>query len=274
MVKKVTLRVFFWIVVSGLMIYYLSPLLFLISTSLKTYKDAFAMPPKIIFTPIWDNYQHVMGARNFPVNIRNSVICATVPTLISLTLGIPCAYALAMFDRTANKRISTYILGIRIIPPIMLLLPMYVIFNNIRLIGTFTAMFIMYVMFTLPLIIWIMPVYFREIPGEIREAAIIDGCSEAQVFLRIMLPLTKASIAAAAILSVVQCWNEFLMASIITTAKTQTLPVVISSFLGFNGLEWGNISAAAVIVMAPMILFGFFVQKYFAKGMVAGAVKG
>lgn len=272
--KKVVLRVVFWVFVLAVVLFYLAPLIFLISTSFKTYKDAFSMPPKILFTPILDNYQDVFSARDFPHNIRNSIICSVVPTGISLLLGVPCAYALAAFDRLANKRISAYILAIRIIPPMMMLLPMYVIFNSLDMIGTFAAMIILYVMFILPLVIWIMPVYFREIPREIREAAIIDGCSEMQVFLRIMLPLAKASVAAAAILAMVQCWNEFLMASIITNVNTQTLPVVISSFLGFNGLDWGRISSAAVIVMTPMIIFGFFVQKYFAKGMVAGAIKG
>lgn len=273
-VKKTIRGLFFWVGIVCLLLFYLLPLIFLISTSFKNYLDAFALPPKIIFTPTVESYQTVILDRNFPNNVRNSIICAIVPTAISLLIGVPCAYALAAFERKASKMISTYILGIRIIPPMMTLLPMYVIFNNIDLIGTYSALFLMYIIFCLPLIIWIMPVYFREIPGELREAAIIDGCSEIQVFIRIMLPLIKASIASTAILSLVQCWNEFLIASILTTAKTQTLPVVISSYLGFAGISWGKISAASVMVMAPMIIFGFFVQKYFARGMVAGAVKG
>ena len=120
----------------------------------------------------------------------------------------------------------------------------------------------------------LMPVYFRDVPISLREAAIIDGCTEWQAFFKVMLPLVKASVAATAIMCMVMTWNEFLIALLMSGRGSQTLPVAVTSFMTFQGTEWGPMCAAATIIMVPMIVFGFFVQKYFARGMVNGAVKG
>lgn len=271
---KAMRRALFWIVVILLLSFFLSPLLWLISTSFKNFMDAFAIPPKIIFQPTLDNYIKIFGNADFFGFIKNSVVCTVVPTLVGLVLGVPCAYAIAVFDFKRNQQFSLFIMSVRIAPPIMSLLPQYIIFSKLRLIGSFWPMLIMYTLITLPLVIWIMPVYFRDIPPALREAAIIDGCNERQAFTHIMLPLAKASIAATAILCMVQTWNEFLIALVLSGQGSQTLPVAVTSFMTFQGTQWGPMSAAGCIVMIPMIIFGFFVQKYFARGMVNGAIKG
>ena len=267
-------RTVFWIVVILLLLFFLAPLLWLISTSFKNYIDAFALPPKIVFKPTFDNYRQVFRNADFVSYIRNSIICSVLPTLFGLLLGVPCAYAIAVYERKQGKKISLFIMGVRIAPPIMSILPNYIIFTKLKLLGTFWPMLILYTLITLPMVIWLMPVYFRDVPMSLREAAIVDGCSEWQAFFHVMLPLVKASIAATAIMCLVQTWNEFLIALIMSGRGSQTLPVAVTSFMTFHGTEWGPMCAAATIIMIPMIIFGFFVQKYFARGMVSGAVKG
>lgn len=271
---RIANRTLFWIVTVILLAFFLAPLLWLISTSFKNWLDAFALPPKIFFKPTLDNYRQVFSNADFFSFIRNSVICSVVPTLIGLLLGVPCAYAIAMFECKNSKKTHLFIMSVRIAPPIMSILPNYIIFSKLGLIGSIWPMIILYTLTTLPLTIWLMPVYFRDIPVSLREAAIIDGCTEWQAFTRVMLPLVKASIAATAIMCMVLTWNEFLIALIMSGRNSQTLPVAVTSFMTFHGTEWGPMCAAATIIMIPMIIFGFFVQKYFARGMVNGAIKG
>lgn len=272
--RRITGRTLFWIVTVILLIFFLAPLLWLISTSFKNYKDAFAIPPKLFFAPTLDNYSKVFGNADFFGYIRNSIICSVVPTLIGLIIGVPCAYAIAVFESKQSKKLSLFIMSVRIAPPIMSLLPNYIIFSRLKLLGTFWPMLLLYTLITLPLVIWLMPVYFRDVPVSLREAAIIDGCTEWQAFFKVMLPLVKASVAATAIMCMVMTWNEFLIALLMSGRGSQTLPVAVTSFMTFQGTEWGPMCAAATIIMVPMIVFGFFVQKYFARGMVNGAVKG
>ncbi len=272
--SRIANRTLFWIVTVILLAFFLAPLLWLISTSFKNWLDAFTLPPKIFFVPTLDNYRQVFSNADFFSFIRNSVICSVVPTLIGLLLGVPCAYAIAMFECKNSKKTHLFIMSVRIAPPIMSILPNYIIFSKLGLIGSIWPMIILYTLTTLPLTIWLMPVYFRDIPVSLREAAIIDGCTEWQAFTRVMLPLVKASIAATAIMCMVLTWNEFLIALIMSGRNSQTLPVAVTSFMTFHGTEWGPMCAAATIIMIPMIIFGFFVQKYFARGMVNGAIKG
>jgi ABC-type glycerol-3-phosphate transport system permease component len=194
--------------------------------------------------------------------------------LIALVIGVPGAYSLAQFNFRAKKNIGFFILSVRIAPPIMSLLPLFVVFNRLHLVGTRVSLVIMYIVFNLPLSVWIMQVFFRDVPRELREAAIMDGCSEIRTFLSIMVPLVQNGLLATTVLCMIQSWNEYLFALVLSGQDTQTLPVAISSFMTFQGIEWGPISAAGVVVMLPMILFGLLSQKNLVRGMTLGAVKG
>lgn len=264
----------FWIVVLVIVLVSIYPLLWLISTSFKNYIDAFAMPPKFIFTPTMANYKSIFGKADFFGYMLNSVISSVVPTLIAILLGVPCSYAIAMFRDPRSSSTSFFFLSARIAPPIMSLLPLYIIFSKIGILGGKLPIIIMYTLICIPIVVWLMPVYFREVPLELREAAIIDGCGELDIFLKIMLPLVKGSIASTAIYCLIMTWNEFLIALVMSSKASQTLPVTITSFMTFQGTEWGPLSAAGTVIMVPMIIFGFIIQKYFARGIVSGAVKG
>jgi ABC-type glycerol-3-phosphate transport system permease component len=257
-----------------IVLFALFPVLWLILASFKNYVDVFAVPPKIIFKPTLANYNAVFVGKHILSFAANSVIVTFVSTALALLIGVPGAYSLSQFNFKGKNNLRFFILSIRIAPPVMSVFPLFIIFNRINLLGTRISMIIMYVVFNLPLTVWIMQVFFEELSRELREAAIVDGCSEMRVFWHIMLPLVRSGLAATAILCVIQSWNEYLMALVLSGTRTQTLPVAISSFMTYQGIEWGPISAAAVVVMVPMIVFGLAVQKNLARGMTLGAVKG
>lgn len=264
----------FWIAIVVILLFFLFPPIWLFLTSIKTFRDAFAIPPKLFFTPTFANYLNVFATKQIQAFLLNSIIISAVSTAIALLIGVPAAYALARFEFAGKKNLSFFILSVRIAPPIMTLFPLYVVFSRSNLIGTRSSVIVMYVVFNLPLAVWIMQIFFRDISGELRDAALIDGCSELRVLLRVMLPLVRSGLSATSILCVIQAWNEYLLALVLTSQKSQTMPVAISSFMTYSGIEWGPISAAGVVVMIPMIAFGLMVQKNLVRGLTLGAVKG
>ena len=231
----------FWIAIVVILLFFLFPPIWLFLTSIKTFRDAFAIPPKLFFTPTFANYLNVFATKQIQAFLLNSIIISAVSTAIALLIGVPAAYALARFEFAGKKNLSFFILSVRIAPPIMTLFPLYVVFSRSNLIGTRLSVIVMYVVFNLPLAVWIMQIFFRDISGELRDAALIDGCSELRVLLRVMLPLVRSGLSATSILCVIQAWNEYLLALVLTSQKSQTMPVAISSFMTYSGIEWGPI---------------------------------
>ena len=267
-------RALFWVMLIAVLALFLFPPYWLVLTSLKTFRDAFALPPKVFFTPTLEHYVDLFASKQLHLYLFNSTVIALGATLLSLALGLPGAYALARFEFRGRKQLGLFMLGVRVAPPILSLFPLYVIFSRIGLVGSRASLILMYMVFNLPLAIWLMMVFFREVPPELRESALIDGCREFQIFRLVVLPLVKSGLVATGILCVIQAWNEYLMALVLTKRSTQTLPVAITSFMTYSGIEWGPIAAAGVIVMIPMVVFGLLVQRNLVKGLTLGAVKG
>ncbi len=271
---KLVRRILFFVILIVITAFFVYPYIWLITTSFKTGVDAFAMPPKFFFTPTLDNYLKVLRNGDFFQYILNSVIATTVSVAISMVLGVPASYAIAKLRFKNKKRYSLFFLSARVMPPIASVLPMYIIFMNLELLQTRIPIILMYVLMTLPIVIWIMPAFFEDVPSDLRESAFLDGCNERQAFFRIMLPVAKGGLTSTAIYCMIIAWNEFLFALILCNRATQTLPVAVTSFMTFRGTEWGMLSAAGTIIMLPMIVFGILVQKNFARGMSQGALKG
>jgi len=266
-------RALFWVAVTIVLVFFLFPPVWLVLTSLKTYKDAFAMPPVLFFRPTFASYLQILTDGKFVWYAVHSTVVAFGSTAISLLVGTPAAYALAKMRFRWSHDLSLFILGSRIAPPIMTLFPLYLIFFHVHLLDNLLALVITYVAVELSLVIWMLETFFEDVPDEIREAALVDGTSEVGAFLRIMLPLVRSGLAATAILSLIQAWNEFLFALVLTGSNSSTLPVGITSFLTFQGTEWGPLTAAGTLVMIPMLIFGLLVQKPLVRGMTLGAVK-
>jgi ABC-type glycerol-3-phosphate transport system permease component len=265
--------ILFWLALIGVLVFFLFPPLWLLVTSLKNYKDAFAMPPVLVFIPTITSYLNVLGNADFLGYAVNSVLVAIGSTVLSLAIGAPAAYAMAKLRFRQRDDFALFVLSARIAPPIMTLFPLYMIFFHLQLINTLPVLIIIYITMELPFAIWLLATFFEDVPDELREAGLVEGLSEFGTFWYIMLPLIRSGLAATAILCVIQSWNEFLFALVLAGGGSSTLPVGITSFLTFQGTEWGPLTAAGTLVMIPILIFCLLVQKPLVRGMTLGAVK-
>jgi multiple sugar transport system permease protein len=251
----------------------IGPILLVILTSLKNQKDIFTVPPTFIFRPTLDNYSRALVAGDFARYFVNSAFVALVSSLLSVGLGTFCAYALVSLRvRFASLIAQLFLLG-KLVPAITMLLPLFALLNMIGLLGTFVGPILAHTAINLPFVIWLIMGFIRDLPEDLGAAALVDGCTAMQAFWKIVIPLVLPGLAASMILSAQFSWNELVFALQLTNLDTYTLPVGISKFVGSISVDWGKSSAAATLTMAPMIVIGFFIQKYIAKGTTGGAIK-
>ena len=249
----------------------LFPFVWMIMMSLKTQVQNTADTPVWFFTPVLDNYRNVIGRNNFLVFTKNSLIVAVAATAIGMVLGLPAAYAIARYKQAG---LSLWILVSRIIPYITFLLPLFLVFTKLHLIGSFAALIISHLIITLPMIVWVTIAFFEDIPTDLEEAALVDGSSRAGAFVRIILPLVAPGVVTAGILAMIFSWNQFLFSLILGGPNTKTVPVAVFNFLSYGSQDYGAIAAAAVLITLPIILLSLTVQRYIVKGLTAGGVKG
>lgn len=254
-----------------------TPVYWLITIALKREIDQFAFPPEWFHFPVTFDHFREAARGSFPVYFGNSVILAAVSTLAALVIGVPAAYGLARFEWPGRWRdhLSEWILSTRMLPPIVTIVPLFLMLREFSLLNSLTGLAIVYTAFNLPFVVWMMRGFFDEVPREIEEAAMLDGESRAGALLRIVLPLVKPGLAATAVFCLVVAWNEFLFALILTqTDAAMTLPVGIAAHVTQYEIQWGVMSAAGVVAMLPVLAFASAAQKYLVRGLSLGAVKG
>jgi multiple sugar transport system permease protein len=242
----------------------------MILTGLKTGVQNISYPPEFIFLPTLENFRAVFEQYNFFQYLVNSLIIATLATFTSLVLGLPAAYSIAKYRQ---GRIGILILIARMLPFVSYLLPWYIIFRYLKLIDTYTALTVTHLIITMPMVIWLMVSFFENMPAELEDAAMIDGCSRWQSFIRIVLPLMRNGIATAAIMSFIFSWNQFLFSLILSGPKTKTVPVAVYNFISYGKIDWAGIGAAATLIVLPVSIFAFFVRKSIVQGLTMGALK-
>ena len=252
----------------------LFPPVVLFVTSIKTDIDALSFPPKWIFDPTLKNYVDILNTSPLVDYALNSLIVASLNTLLCLIVGSMAAYGLARFKFRGADNLAFWILSIRMMPPVAAIIPIYILMKNLRLLDTPWCLVITYLTFNLPFVVWMMKGFFEEIPREIEESALIDGCSDFSVFFRIALPLVAPGLAATAIMVFIFSWNEFLFALILTGTKAVTLPVGIIGYMKETGINWGYMTAGGILALIPVIVFMILVQKHLVKGLTLGALKG
>ncbi|GHO90458.1 ABC transporter permease [Reticulibacter mediterranei] len=262
------------LVIGAFLVWTLGPVALIVFTSFKDPIDIFTGAPRIIFQPTLKNYSNAVLHTDFLRYFMNSVIVALCTTAFSLLFGTAAAYSLSRLSIPGARFVSLGILICRMVPSIALVLPIYGLMQNISLLNTYAAAIIAHTTFSLPFVIWMMQSFFADVIVELEEAAQIDGCSRWMVFLHIALPLATPALAATAVLCILFSWNEFLFSVVLTGVNTRTLPVTIFSFVGAESVDWGGSSAAATVIMLPMIVLGLLVQKYLARGLTLGAIKG
>ncbi len=252
----------------------IAPILYLAITSFKEPELTFAIPPVWNFKPTLQNYQEVLSSTNFDRYFLNSVITALATTAIALVLGTLAAYGFSRFRFRGRFWLRMSSLVPQMLPPIAIVVPLYVLFSRLDWIDTRQSLIISYLTFTIPLSIWMMVGFFDDVPIELEEAAMIDGCSRFGALMRASLPLALPGMAATAILAFLYCWNEFLYAVILTGRNARTLPVIITSFMTNKSVLWGRIAASGTLVLVPVLIFALVAQRYLVRGLARGAVKG
>ena len=269
--KRIGSTILFYLLLTGVIIVTVFPFIFMILASFKTTVEIQNPSRFLNFTFISSNYMEVFERFSFAKPIWNSFYVAFMTTIISLFIGLPAAYAISKFKM---HTMSAGILATRMIPGICFLLPWFKIFSSMGLTDTYTSLILSYMLVAVPFIIWIMVPHFENLPQDLEQAAMIDGCSQNMIFIRIMLPLSTPGIITAALMSFINAWNNFLFALALSGYQTKTLPMAVYNFIGYAKISWGPLMAAATIITGPIVLLSLIMQKYVVSGMTAGAVKG
>ncbi len=273
MKKSTVIKIILLWILAGI---YLFPLLWTFSTSLKSRVDALSYPPKFIFLPTMINYIQVWQESDFLKYVFNSAVIAISATMIGLLLGTPAAYVLARkrYKPRGSKALLMGVLSTRVVPQITFMIPFFIFFRRLRLIDSHLSVIIMHLTIILGFGIWMMRSYFQDIPYDLEESALIDGCGYFTAFMRVILPLAAPGLATTAIFSFNYSWNEFLYALILTGLNTKTVPLGVYNWVGYEEINWGGLTATAVLALIPILTFYGFVQKGLVRGLTMGAIKG
>lgn len=249
------------------------PLFWMITNSFKYPVQSFAIPPVWIFKPTLLNYKKALFSRHFFLFLQNTLIVATFSTLTSIGIGLFSAYSLARFKFRGNKATAFWMLLTSELPFISIIIPIYILWERVGLLGTKTGLIIIISALNLPFAVWIMRGFIVGIPREIEQAAIVDGCSRIGAFFRTTFFLISPGLAATTVLIFIFSWNEFILALVLTGFKSRTLPVAVTAFLSNRGILWGQMSAAGTIIAMPLFILTIIFQRYIVKGLTLGAIK-
>lgn len=269
--KKVGYPIFRVLMLVLIVLTFIAPLAWMVLASLKTNVDIYNPAAAFNFTPTLANYETVFGQANYLQYIFNSFWVGFASTGLSIIIGVPAAYSMSRF---VMKKSAALVLLARIIPGVSLLVPWYIIFSNLKLVGGYEVLILSHMFVSLPLIVFIMMSFFDQLPLELEEQAQVDGLTPIGAFLRITLPLSVPGVATAGILSFIFSWNNFMFALVLSGSKTKTLPVALFDFVGYASIDWGGLMAAAVVITLPIMVIALFTQKYIVSGLTAGATKG
>jgi len=250
------------------------PILWTILTSFKSEGDAIASPPKFLFFD-WtlENYQTVQERSNYFRHFWNSVVISVGSTLCALGIAIPAAWAMAFVPGKWTKDILMWMLSTKMMPAVGVLVPIYLIFRDTGLLDTRTGLVIVLTLMNLPIVVWMLYTYFKEIPGEILEAARMDGAGLRAEILYVLTPMAIPGIASTLLLNVILAWNEAFWTLNLTAAKAAPLTAFIASYSSPEGLFYAKLSAASTLAIAPILILGWFSQKQLVRGLTFGAVK-
>jgi multiple sugar transport system permease protein len=259
----------------AVVIFFLLPVYWLVITAFKYGRDAFMTPPQWLgFNPTLDNFRDVFA--NLPVGmyLKNSIIISLGAVTLSLLLGVPGGYAIA---RTRSRILGSSAFAFLIllmIPPVAMLIPFYMIMRDLHLLGTYAGLILLDTVFDAAFVVWMMRSYFKEVPIEMEEAALVDGASRWRAFLLVALPLSIPGIIAAALYTLIFSWNDFLFALLLTSPTTKTLPLGVMTSFSSVQINWGNMAVLSLFTILPAVAVAVFLNRYFVRGLTMGATKG
>ena len=257
-----------WVLALG----FFFPVFWMVLTSFKQETDASTDPPTLFFTPTLDQYASVLDS-GIGTSLLNSAFATIVSTVLVLALGVPAAFALSLRPVKKTQDVLFFFISTKMLPVVAVIVPLYVIINEIGMLDNIWAMIILYTAMNLPIAVWMMRSFFLEVPGELLEAAGMDGASLARSVREVILPLVSPGIAATALICVIFAWNEFFFAVNLTAARAQTVPVSLVGFISGEGLYWARLSAAATLAALPVVIAGWLAQNKLVRGLSFGAIK-
>jgi len=266
--------VLFCLGITMLLIFIYFPIIWMVTTSFKQRAEAFKLPPDWIFTPTLENYVWVLTRSTLPRCYVNSMIAGFGSVLLASLIGIPAAYALARFEMKRKEDIAFFILTARMGPAIGFMIPFFLMWKTLGMLDNIFALILTYLTFNIPITLWMMRGFFQAIPRDIEEAAMVDGCTRFQVFFKIVLPLVRTGMLATFTLCLIFSWIEFPFALVLTYTSSVTLPVSVTQFITHQGIQWGQMTAAAVLISLPVIIFAIAAHKYIVRGLTFGIIKG
>ena len=249
------------------------PLLFLFLTAFKTELQAIAVPPEVFFTPTLESFHEVQERSDYLLYATNSLITSVASTLLGLAIAAPAAYSMAFFKSPKTKDLLMWMLSTKMMPAVGALVPIYVLAQQSHLLDTRLGLVIVFTLSNLPIMVWMLYSAFKDIPHEILEAARMDGATLWQEATKVLLPLGMGGLASTGLLCLVLSWNEAFWSLNLSSAKAGTLATLIASYSSPEGLFWAKLSAASLMAIAPIVVFGWFSQKQLVQGLTFGAVK-
>ncbi len=276
MYQKSAWRWLIYAVIGIVVIIYLMPIYWIVVTSLKPSLDIYTKVPKFIFKPTLANYAKLLpGHSDYLQQLLNSIIIAFGSTLLAVALGTFTAYAFSRFRVKGANDLLFFILSTRMLPPVVVVIPIYLMYTALGLRDTHFGLILLYTTFNVSFAVWLMKGFIDEIPREYEDAALVDGYTRFQAFRKIVLPQSVTGIAATAVFCLITAWNEFAFALVLTETggRAITAPPSIPSFQGASGIDWGQIAAATFIFLLPVAIFTFVMRKHLLRGVTFGAVK-
>ncbi|MGO2512199.1 carbohydrate ABC transporter permease [Marinomonas polaris] len=267
--KTILTGLFAWTV--ALVLFF--PIFWMFITSFKTELQAISVPLSLFFEPTLDNFRIVQERSDYIHHAWNSVVTSFGSTIIALVIAIPSAYSMAFFPGKRTKDILLWMLSTKMLPAVGVLVPIYILCRDYGLLDSKTALVIIFTLMNLPIIVWMLFSYFKDLPKEILEAARMDGATPWDEVVKVVLPLSVGAISSTALLSIVLCWNEAFWSLNLTASDAAPLTAMIASYSSPEGLFWAKLSAASTLACAPIVIFGWFCQKQLVQGLTFGAVK-
>ena len=249
------------------------PIFWMFITGFKTELDAVSTPPHLFFHPTLQSYVEVQQRANYFLFAMNSVIISVGGTLLALLLAIPAAYVMAFFPTHRTRGTLLWMLSTKMLPPVGVLIPIYLIMRSTGLLDSRLGLILVYMLMNLPIVVWMLFTFFKEVPREILEAGRMDGAGRMGELRHVLLPLSLPGVASTGLLSLILCWNEAFWSLNLTSSRAAPLTAFIASFSSPEGLFFGKLSAASTLAVAPILIFGWLSQRQLVRGLTFGAVK-
>jgi len=261
-----------YVAIGIILFFFVFPIFWAFLAAFKTRLDIFAQIPKLIFKPSLENYRDIFVQQPFLKYLKNSFIIASFATVITIAMATYAGYLVSRF-KVGGSNISFFVLTLRMMPPVVIIIPYFLIFRSLGLLDTHLALVLMYSLMNFPLAMWLLMGFFQEVPREIEEASWIDGCSLWKSFTHVALPLVLPGIVVASLLTFIFSWNEFLFAVVLSRDNARTAPVGITLYIQIREILWGQLMASGILAIAPVLIITMFIRKYLVRGLMLGALK-